>query len=90
MNAALPALQKFEVLYGIGDVNLLPIEPRFVHRFAEQLAGRPNERMAFAVFFITGLFAHHNNVGVLRPFAEDYLCCVPVEIAAPAFRRGFS
>jgi hypothetical protein len=44
--------------------------------------------MTFAVLFIAGYFADHNDAGIRWPLAENDLRRVPVQVAAAAFGRG--
>ena len=70
MNTALAALDlELEMLYSVGDIDLLAIKLRFMHCFVEQPPCRTNERVTFDIFFIAWLLSHHDdflNPEVLR------------------------
>ena len=70
MNAPLAALNEFEVLDRIGDIDLAAVDTGFFHRAIKQLARRTNERPPLPFFLIAGLFANEGNIGVFRSLAE--------------------
>src|SRR5438105_1481233 len=84
MNAPLATFEKLEVLHSVRDINLLPIEPGFMHGFAQESPGGADKGEPFAVFFIARLFADHHNSCVLRSCAEDHLGGILIEVASPA------
>src|SRR5581483_9410508 len=61
VNAPLAAFNKLEVLYCVGNVNLLSIETCFMHGLTQQPPRWAHEWMAFLVFLIARLFADHDN-----------------------------
>ena len=76
---ALAAWLPLEVLYRVGHVALRPIHSRLSQRSIEQSSGGPDERPAFAVLFISGLFTNEDNACLARPFPEYRLCGVSVK-----------
>ena len=61
MDPALAARLPLEVLDDVRDVSARPVDAGLVERLVEQPTGRTDERAAFAVLAVTGLFAdeHH-------------------------------
>ena len=84
MDAALPALFEFEVFDRVRNIDLAPVDGGIAKRTVEQLARRSDKRVPLQVFFVSRLLANHENFGFGRPFAEDGLRGMEIEIAAVA------
>src|SRR5437868_5890891 len=84
MDPSLAALDKFEMLDGIGDVNRGAVDPRFLERRIEQRAGGTDERPPGKVLLVAGLLADEHDRGVEWALAEHRLGGMLVEIAAGA------
>jgi hypothetical protein len=78
-----------EVLDGIGDVHIGPINPRGVEAFVKQLTGRSDKWLPLLVFAIAGLLPYQENSGMGAAFAKDNLGGFPIEVASLAVFRGF-
>src|SRR5205807_1798460 len=87
VDPALAALLELEVLDGVGDVDLLALEPRVGQGLVEHLAGRTDERRALAIFLVSRLFSDEHDPRGGRASAEDGLRGVTVEVAAGTARR---
>src|ERR1051325_7358886 len=61
MNSAFPSRLPFEMFYGVGDINLRPIDSSFLERTVHDFASRTNKRLARDIFVVARLFAdqHH-------------------------------
>ena len=57
VDAAFAAFFKFEVLDGVGDVDLFAVDAGLVEGLVEEAAGGSDEGAALLVFLIAGLFA---------------------------------
>src|SRR5581483_2328278 len=84
VDPALPARLPLEVLDGVRDVGLRPVDARLLERPVEQLAGRPDERLAREILLVSRLLADEQHLGVSGALAEDGLRRVPVEVAPAA------
>src|SRR5581483_11378093 len=74
VQAPFSARLPFEMLHDVRDVNGSAVEPDLLERAIEQLARRPDERLARAVFVIARHFADEHDARSSRPLAEDSLC----------------
>jgi hypothetical protein len=88
MQPHLAAALELEVLDRVGDVEAAAVDPQFLQRAIEQLAGRADERASAEVLGVARLLAHHEHARVLRAFAEYRLRRVLPERATPATRGG--
>jgi hypothetical protein len=70
MDAALSALLEFEVLDGIGDVNVGPIRARLRLLRDREAGRRGQERPALPVFLIARLFANKRHWNSDGPLAQ--------------------
>src|SRR5262249_36050955 len=70
VNASFAAELPLEVLYDIGNVDLPAINAGLFQRLIEQSAGRPYERPALEILFVTWLFADEYQPGVRSAFTE--------------------
>src|SRR5579862_4272004 len=70
VNAALATLgeRPFEMLYDIGDVNLVSVDARFMQSFVKNFPRWTDERMSGSVFLISGLLANEHNRRFLAAF----------------------
>ncbi len=57
MDAPFPTLLELEMLHGIGDVDLVAIDPGLLHGAVKQLPGKSDEGVALLVILIPGLLA---------------------------------
>jgi hypothetical protein len=71
-----------EMLNGIGNVHLTPIDTRGLEALIKQLAGGSNKRLSLLVFAISGLFPHQENRGVGAAFPKDGLRGFPIKVAS--------
>src|SRR5688572_5971009 len=77
-----------EVLHRIGDIDGAAIDAGLDEGVVEELARRPDERLARSVLLVAWLLADEHDVGCARAFAEDGLGAdLPEMTAAAAFRR---
>jgi len=76
------------VFDGVRDVGLLPIDTCFVERAVEELSCWSHERVASAVFLVTGLFANEHDARRSSSFPENRLRRVRVERTTPAVLHG--
>src|SRR5260370_39105062 len=90
VNAPLAALFEFEVLDGIGDVNIRPVDACLFERAGQQTAGGSDKRLPGKIFLIARLLAYHHDAGTRRAFTENRLSGVAVEFTAFAFLRGLA
>jgi hypothetical protein len=69
VQAALAAQLPFEMLDGIGDVEMLAVDAGSLERLIEQPSGGTDERQSLLVFLVAGLLAdeHHARVRVAAP-----------------------
>ena len=72
------------MLDGIGNVHQRSVNRGVCQAAIEQLAGWPNERAPFAIFFVARLLADKDNLRRPAPFAKHGLRRVSVKIASPA------
>src|SRR5215471_8470429 len=88
VNPALSALDEFEMLDDIGDIDRSAREVGRGERTIEHLSGGSDEGRTLKVLLISGLFSHENGSRRRRSLAEDGLRRMTVEIAAAAGRGG--
>ena len=81
MLAPLSLRLPLEVLDRVGDIYLLARETRFGQSLVEHSARRPDERATGLVLEISGLFTDKDQNGIARPFAENRLRRVFVQVA---------
>src|SRR5262245_37580433 len=83
VDTALPAPigLPLEVLDGIRDVDVVPVDAGLVKRGIEQPAGRPDEGTAFPVLVVTGLLADQHDPSARRPLTEHGLGRALPEVA---------
>lgn len=84
IQALLAALDKLEVLDGVGDVADIPLDAGLRQAVVEEAPCRTDEWAAGAIFGISRLFAHQHRRRLLRPLAMDHLSGEAVEIATRA------
>jgi hypothetical protein len=70
VDAPLAALFEFEMLDGVGDVHLVPIESGLLQRPIEQQAGRSDERSALPILLVSGLLPYERNGRPNRALAQ--------------------
>lgn len=75
------------MFYGIGHITLRTIYTGLLQTFIEQTTGRANERPAFQVFLIAGLFADKDHARSCVAVAKNQLGGVPVEVTSFATFR---
>jgi hypothetical protein len=90
VHAALAPRRPLEVLYRVGHVHFVAVEPRLAERCIEQRAGGSDERSALDVFSITWLLADHDDRRAALSFSEDRLGCTGIKAASPARARGLA
>ena len=90
MDAPLATRLPLEVLHGVRDVGLPPVDSGFVHAFVENPTGRADERSPREILLVAGLLADKHDVGRLGAFAEYRLGRVSVEIARRAPGRSLT
>jgi hypothetical protein len=73
MQAPLTALNPFEMLDGIGDINLVARNARFDERFVEKSTCGSDEGMALAVFHVSRLLTDKHHRRIFGTFAENRL-----------------
>jgi len=78
----------FEVFDGVGDVDIPADDTGLFQRSVEQASGRSHERMAGQILLIARLFTDKQQLGTRRPFAEDGLRGVFIQITAHAGGGG--
>jgi hypothetical protein len=74
----------FEMLHGVCEVDLRPIDTHFFECVFHQPARRADERVSSQVLFIAWNFAYENNTRVNIAFTEHRLSSVLVKITALA------
>src|SRR5678815_4176514 len=84
MQASFAPLDPSKMFDGVGDVYLVPRDARFSKSLVEHPARRSDERMSLTVFDVAGLLADQNDTRMFRPFAENRLGRIPVEITSLA------
>ena len=87
VDLALAALDKLEVLDGVGDVDLSAVNPGLFERCIEDRAGGTDERPPGDILLVARLLADEHDRGVERAFAEHRLGRIFVKVAADAFAR---
>jgi hypothetical protein len=61
MDAPFPALLKFEVFDGIGNIDLLAVDAGVGHSLIKQLAGGADERLALSVLLVPWLLTYEGD-----------------------------
>lgn len=82
MEAEFAALNEFEVLDSVGDVDLGALDVEFVHDAVENFAGGAYEGFALEIFLIAGLFTDEDEFCVGCSCAGNDLGSVLVEVAS--------
>src|SRR4029079_4120217 len=77
----------FEMFHRVCDVNDLSIDPSFLERAVEQLAGWPDKRFPLQILLVAGLFADKNNLRIFGSLPENRLSGVFVKRTSGAFAR---
>src|SRR5262249_56002587 len=85
---ALAAHFMLEVLHGIGDESLPPLDVRILQGLVEQAAGRANKGLAGKVFFVARLLADQHERRMARSLTRHRLRGIAVERATRAARFG--
>jgi hypothetical protein len=88
MDAAFSAFDPLEVLYGIGEVNLFPIDACVQHGLLQQTPSRSDERMSALILLVARLLSDHHYFRIRRSFAENHLGGTFVKIATATLRRS--
>jgi hypothetical protein len=70
------------MLHGVGDVDSVPVDASFLEATVEQESSGTDERPAFNVFAVPGLFADEDEPRARFPFAEDGLRSVFIQRAS--------
>ncbi len=83
---ALAAQLVFEMLDGVGDEGVGTANAGIGQRLVENASGRPDKRLAGAVFAIAGLLADQHQRRVRLAFAGYDLGRAAIKVAAPALR----
>jgi hypothetical protein len=73
MNPALPGLAPFEMFDDVREIDGLGVDASFGQRVSQQPTGGPHERLALAVFGVSGLFTDEHDCGVARSGAKHRL-----------------
>src|SRR5262249_13177354 len=84
VEAPLAARLVLEVLHGIGDVDVAPLDARRFQSLIEYLAGGSGEGQSGQICLVARLLADQHQRSVGRPLAEHGLGRVLVEIATGA------
>jgi len=90
VDAALAATDPFEVLDGVGDVDLRAVDARVLQRLVEELPGWADEGPALQVLLVAGLLADEDDLGARLALAEDGLGAGLVEVAGGAAGGGLA
>jgi hypothetical protein len=89
MKTEAATLDVFEVLHGVGDVNVGGLDVELVHRTVKDAAGGADEGDALFVFLVAGLLADEHETRAAGACARDDLRSVLVKIASfTARHRG--
>ena len=88
VDAAFPAGLPLEVFDCVGDVHGRAVDTGFGQRFVEETSRGPDERAAFEILLVPGLFSHKHHTRGPRALAEDRLRGVLPEVAGAAPGRG--
>ena len=88
VNPSLAAFFEFEVLHGICDVHIRPVDPCVSQGSVQQFAGRSDKRAASQVFLVARLLSDHDNTRLRGTLSHDGLGCVAVERTAFASLYG--
>ena len=83
MDAALPARLPLEMLYHVGDVNLITINAGLFQRAIEHCPGGTDKRSSGEVFFVPWLLTHQHYSCRRRAFAGFTVDDALMEGAAP-------
>src|SRR3546814_15267609 len=86
MQPSLAPLFEFEMLDGIGDIDLRPVDSRLAQRSVEDLTCRTNERLSCQIFPVAGLFSNKQHPRINSAFPEHCLRRIPIEMASCAAR----
>src|SRR5438093_13128327 len=81
VQASLAALDPFEMLDGVGDIDLVARNTRCGEGFVQKTTCRADERMALAIFHVARLFTNEQDACGFPPIAENRLGGVSVQIA---------
>jgi len=73
VNPSFPTLLEFEVLHGIGHVNVSAIDCGIRQSPVEQSSRWSDKRMTLNIFLIAGLLTDHHDPRRRRTFAENGL-----------------
>jgi len=84
MQASFAPLDPSKMFDGVGDIYLVPRNTRFTKCLVEHTSRRSDKRMSLTIFHIAGLLADQNDTRMCRPFAENRLGRIPVEITSLA------
>jgi len=89
VDTAFPAFRgcPAEMFNYVRDVDGAATDARFGERLIKNPARRPDERPAYPVLLIAGLFADQHDGGFLGPLAENRLGRISPEVACPAILR---
>jgi hypothetical protein len=79
----------FEMLNGIGNVHISPIDACRLEAFVKKLTSRPDKRLPLLVFAIAGLFPHQEQSGMGAAFPKNDLRRFPIEVASTAMPCSF-
>lgn len=85
---ALATLLEFEVLYGIGNEDIIAGNAGRREGFIEDASSRPDEGFASDIFLVSRLFTDQNQLGTPASFAGDDLGREFVKRASCAFGFG--
>jgi hypothetical protein len=75
------------VLHRVREINRVATDTRLCQRSVEHATGRSDERNAFPILDIAGLFADHHHPGRARSRTEDRLRRTRIQVAAAAGLR---
>lgn len=87
VDAPLPRLAVAEVLHGVGQVDLGPVQPGLHQGVREHLSGGADEGLALPVLPVTGLLPHEHDAGGGRPLRQHGLGRVLPQLAPAAVLR---
>lgn len=88
VNAALAPRLPLEVLDGICNVDLIPVEAGLLQTLIQKPTCGAYERPPFAVFAIAGLLAQEDHSSLSRALAEYSLGCLLIQRAAATIAHG--
>lgn len=90
MDAAFSANDEPEVLYRIGNVDIVGIDVGFLHCRMQKFTGRTHKWMTVSIFAVSRLFPHEHEARASFAFTKNGLRSVFIQIAAATRFGSFS